>query len=537
MRAAFDIRLTEDIASPERRDIRFAAVLFLVAIVIMMPLAVIDIPLLADYPNHLARMHIIGNVDQDVMLGERYTIDVDVIPNIVMDLVGPWLAQALPLDVAGRLLLAFCLATTLASVAWLHHTLFNQWSYSSLLAAFFVYHGSMIAGMVNFSIGIGLVPAAFAVWIKLEHAAAPRRLLIGSLMAVGLFFCHLVAFGAYGLLLLGHCLARTLEERNWQRGLRTFAVVGMTGLLPLALLLRLLLDGEGGSDGTGIVYGNAAWKLKAALSPVANYHLPLDLVTFTLLAGLGLTAWFFGRLAVDKRMVPGLALLALAFALAPKALWNGGVFDQRLATLLALMLVASTRIELQEKALARALTACLAVLFLLRIAALTSTWLDHRQDLAEIDRAIDLTAHGGRILVVRPDVETGPLLAPSRHRVFHHAVQLASLPALAVIDKSAFVSTLYALPGQQPLTLKPPFDRLGGHGHVDIPTIDELAHAYTRDDDTSPPRALLQSWTADFDYVLMIYGYGDGAESLMKGLPLQPLLDGDILDFFKIVND
>ncbi|MGI9417741.1 MAG: hypothetical protein ACR2RA_07890, partial [Geminicoccaceae bacterium] len=177
----------------------------------------------------------------------------------------------------------------------------------------------------------------------------------------------------------------------------------------------------------------------------------------------------------------------------------------------------------------RALSALLALLFVVKISVLTSVWLDHRGDLAEMRRAIDLMPRGARVLVVQPDENAGQRLAPPRHRVFHHAVQLPSLPTLAVIEKSAFVSTLYALKGQQPLSLKPPFDRLGGRGHANLPTLDDLANA-------DPTRPQIRTWTQDFDYVVLIYGYGPGAAALAGDLPLEPLLDGEILDLFRVTG-
>ncbi|MGI9507807.1 MAG: hypothetical protein ACR2QJ_00480, partial [Geminicoccaceae bacterium] len=138
--------------------------------------------------------------------------------------------------------------------------------------------------------------------------------------------------------------------------------------------------------------------------------------------------------------------------------------------------------------------------------------------------------------VAKPDDETAHRLAPPRHHVFHHAVQLQSLPTLAVIEKAAFVSTLYALPGQQPLVLKPPFDRLGGRGHVDLPTLADLGLAMRNEGDRAI-RPQIQDWQYDFDYVVLIYGYGEGAERLAGELPLAPVLDGEILDLFRIVKD
>ncbi len=538
MTTFIDINPAKDILTAERSDAGVAAAFFILAIVMIAPLAVIDTPLLADYPNHVARMHVISNLDDNFLLAERYGIHVDLIPNIAMDLAVPWLMNWLPLDVAARLFLASTLVFTLAGVAWLHRTLFNQWSLYPFLAAFFAYHGSLMAGMANFSLGIGLVPAALALWIRMQPAPAIWRLLVGSLVALGLFFCHLVAAGAYGLLIIGCALGKAFPSatpsNTRRQAVAEFAIVGASGILPLILFLRLVLGGENGEAGGDIVFGNVAWKLKALLAPLANYSLPLDLLSFALLVGLALIAWLSGRLTVDRRMAPGLALLAVAFVLAPKALWTGGVFDQRLAVLLALMLVACTRFEMPRSPYFLMLPAALAALFLLRIGVVTTTWLDHRADLAEMRQITDLISPGGRLLVVRPDKDAGLRLSPPRHRVFHHAAQLTSLPALAVIEKSAFVSTLYALQGQQPLTLKPPFDRLGGRGHVDLPTLADLSLAHQPDESETWPARQIENWRSDFDYVVMIYGYGPGAQRLIGDLPLELLLDGQIIDLFQI---
>ncbi|MEM9628090.1 MAG: hypothetical protein AAGA21_17790 [Pseudomonadota bacterium] len=475
-----------------------------------------------------------------ILLSDRYDIAFDFIPNIAMDLVVPGLANWLKPDVAARVFLAFCLLSTLAGVAWLHRTLFNQWSIYPLMAALFAYHGSMIAGLANFSLGIGLVPAALALWIRMQDARIVWRVLAGGLAALGLFFCHLVAAGACGLVLLGMALGTWLDGRKGpnvgRRALFELGIAGTGFILPLILYARLLLGVEGGGE-EGIVFGNVAWKLKALLSPLANYNRPLDLASFALLAGLALAAWLSGRLTIDRRMAPALALLAVAFVLAPKALLSGGVFDQRLALLFALMLVACTRFRMPEGRFFLALPALLATLFLVRLAVLTSTWVDHRTDLAEMRQAIGLIPPGARLLVVRPDEGAGLRLAPPRHRVFHHAAQLQSLPTLAVIEKSAFVSTLYALPGQQPLTLKPPFDRLGGRGHADLPTLKDLALAHQPGEDQPPIAGQIMRWTSDFDYVVLIYGYGPGAERLIGDLPLEVTMDGDILDLFQIAKD
>ncbi len=516
----------------------FLPIVYALAVVTMMiPLAVIDIPMIADYPNHVARMHILGNVNTETLLSERYDVHFDFIPNIAMDLIVPWLAKAMPLDIAGRLFLALILLSTLASVAFLHRVLFNQWAIWPLVALLFLYHGSFMAGMANFSLGIGLVPAALALWIVMRHGPIMQRVVAGSATALVLFFCHLVAFGAYGLLIIGYECVRARDKWSRREGPRQaakdFLIAGITSLLPIFLFVRQLLSADlTATGGSQLSWGNWSWKAKALLAPLANYNLMVDLVTFSLLLGLAIWGWRSGRLEIERRMAPGLGLLALSFIIAPKAFWTGGVFDQRFAILLVLVFIASTNLTGGRAAGRLGLWAVLAMLLLIRVGLITATWIDHRDDLLEIRSVIDKVEPGGRILVVQPDKNAGIRLAPARHIVFHHAAQMANLATLAVIEKSAFVSTIYAVPGQQPLRLLAPFSGLGGHGAAMIPTLPELAGAF--DHGGNEANSQLRSWWRDFDYVFLIYGYGAGAEKHRGNLPLITLVDGNIVDLFKI---
>ena len=516
------------------RPLRFVIPAFyaLALLAALIPLTVTDIPLIADYPNHVARMHILGNVDDHAPLAQRYLIDFDLIPNLAMDLAVPWMAGILPLDVASRLFLAITLLSTLASVVFLHRVLFSQWCLSPMLALFFLYHGSFMAGMVNFSLGIGLVPAALGLWILLQPASISWRLLVGSLIALLLYFCHLVALFAYGLLLIAIELGGGREQRL-RRKLRELLIAGATALLPMALYSRRFVDNDlSMSADSMVVWGNLSWKAKALLAPLANYNLPLDLATVAIISSLVVWAWWQKLLEIDRRLLPGLVLLAFMFLAAPKAAFGGGVFDQRLAVLLVLVAAASIRFHVSLPAARAGIITVLAGLLLLRLGVITVAWTEHREDLAEMRRGMAMVDPGARILVVRPDRISPYHVAPARHWVFHHAPYMASLPTVMTIEKNAFVSTIYALPGQQPLRLKPPFQELGGKGSVDIPTLADLAEAMDRP--AGPSSLQIRTWWKHFDYVVLIFAYGHEAERLRGALPLTPLMDGEILDLFKI---
>ncbi|MGI9435417.1 MAG: hypothetical protein ACR2Q4_11410, partial [Geminicoccaceae bacterium] len=288
----------------------------LVATIILLPLVITDIPLIADYPNHLARMHVLGNLTGNFFFQECCAVQFDFLPNLAMDLLVPVLAKLMSLPTAGQCFLLLTLISTLGSVALLHRVLFNLWSFYPLLAAFFLYHGSLMAGMVNFSLGIGLVPAALALWIAGRETSFARRLFLGSVVALVLYFCHLVALGIYALALLGYELMRMYDQLHAGTGLRRIgtdmAIAGATGILPLCLFVRLV-RGEGPVEGSlldaatsSLSWGTWSWKAKALIAPLSNYNLPLDLLTFGALAGLAIWGWWSGRLIIERRMAASL---------------------------------------------------------------------------------------------------------------------------------------------------------------------------------------------------------------------------------------
>ncbi|OGA30808.1 MAG: hypothetical protein A3G80_03875 [Betaproteobacteria bacterium RIFCSPLOWO2_12_FULL_62_13b] len=75
-------------------------------VVALAPMWLATIPPLGDYPNHLARMHILVNAQDSELLSRFYQVHWAVIPNLAMDLLVPPLAHVMPLAVAGKVFIA-----------------------------------------------------------------------------------------------------------------------------------------------------------------------------------------------------------------------------------------------------------------------------------------------------------------------------------------------------------------------------------------------------------------------------------------------
>ena len=50
------------------------AIYLLLGVAALLPLALVDLPALVDYPNHLARLHIVANIGTDEALAANYQV-------------------------------------------------------------------------------------------------------------------------------------------------------------------------------------------------------------------------------------------------------------------------------------------------------------------------------------------------------------------------------------------------------------------------------------------------------------------------------
>ena len=190
------------------------AVLFVVLMAVAsIPIATHPLPPLADYVNHLARIHVIDAVDSDPDLARFYEVDWQIIPNLMIDLIVPVLHRFMDVYLAGQIftILAFVLigSGTLA----FNRALTGRWSALPLIALPLLYNGVLLVGVMNYIFGIGLALWGLAAWLALRERPWPWRLAISTLFALALYFCHLFAAGVYGLGLLAIELHRLWSKR------------------------------------------------------------------------------------------------------------------------------------------------------------------------------------------------------------------------------------------------------------------------------------------------------------------------------------
>jgi hypothetical protein len=436
---------------------KVAAGFALLLVLALVPLFSVRVPPLLDYPNHLARMHILLDAGRSVDLARAYEIRWSLLPNLAMDAVVPLLAHIMPLDLAGRAFIGLALALMAAGVVLVHRVSTRGWSLWPLAVFLLLYNRILLWGFVNYLAGLGVALIGLAAWIGLEHRPA-RRFCAVAAAALVAYFCHLVAFGLLVLMIGGVELPTLWRALRAGRARAVARILGMI-LLPLLppVLLWLAAWRPGPGDGGGLAWANPLRKFDLLFSVFDDYSRPFDVAGFAVLV-LALAVGFQRRrLVLDMRLGMALAVLVLAYLLMPARLLGGSGVDHRLPIMLCLLLVAASRPVGWSRRTGIAVAAGLTALFVARMALVEAAWLRADRVYRPILAAFDRLPPGTKLAVA-----SGPGAAGAGD------LPLLHLPTYAIISADAFVPTEFTYAGQQPLALTPPFDALAAQSEPDM---------------------------------------------------------------------
>jgi hypothetical protein len=495
-------------ANPDQAAARaFWSIALALALILLIPFLVVDVPPVLDYPNHLARFFVLAQ-PHDPILSRFYAPHWGILPNLGFDLLGMAVLKVLPVHIGGRLLLATAmLAPPLGVVAYGRVTLGprNWWPLAGTLAAF---NGVFFLGFLNFLLSLGLAFGAAALWLWLRRRGWALAIATGMIASALLFLCHI-----FGVLLFGLLIGCAEVERLWDN--RRNLSLEDAAFVPPGLLVAVLpafalycaspLIRTPAQPGE---WSDAAHKIWEVFTVFMTPSKPI-----TLLTGLAVFAplilW-----AREARFAPGarsaFIVLALIFVAAPNFLSGGTFLDMRLALMAGLLLFAGIAPRFTPRQ-ARAAGIVVAALLVLRVGAVTANWMDHELTLSDLRAAMADVPAGARVIVAQGPADAGHTL-PGLYRLDSH------LPALLVIERKAFWPLLFADPRQQPIEVRPPYAALSAQ-QADLP--DWPFH--------EPPSAAdlanapyLADWRRNFDYLLVIDSQGALARPGLMPLHLGP---------------
>jgi hypothetical protein len=412
-------------------------------VVVAVPLFSTVLPPLFDYPNHLARMHLLSEGGN-----QFYAVHWEPLPNLAQDLIVPPLARMMPLDIASKLFLVAIFGLITGGAIWLNRVATGVWRLWPLLAFLLLYNRMFLWGFLNYLFGIGVALAGAALWLALERERWWVRILASSLVALVCYLSHIAAFGFYALVIIGTELSPACGEQRdrrwWTLGHRT-VIAGVQFAVPAVLFFGYWRP----AAASGISYAAFWRKADLLFSVFDNYNRPFDIVCFALF--LGLLAWLAAtrRLRLAPRLTGAVGLVFAAYLLLPSQIYGGSGADHRLPVAIFLLLIAASAAEFPNRRTAAAIGAAAAVLLVTRMAVIEYVWLRADRVYSTDLAGIDMLPRGAKLAIAYPASAVN--FAP---------VSVVHLALLAVARREAFVPTLFANKGQQPIALKPPYDML-----------------------------------------------------------------------------
>ena len=161
--------------------------LALLCLILLAPLALVDMPPLLDYPNHLARAVVLAAGTSDPILSRMYAAHWAVIPNLGTDLVLPPLLHLLPVHLAGRIVVGISILLPVAGTIAYSRAVFGAYSPWPLASGLVAYNATLLLGFLNFVAAIGIALLLAAGWIAWRERHPGRTVALATVGAVALF--------------------------------------------------------------------------------------------------------------------------------------------------------------------------------------------------------------------------------------------------------------------------------------------------------------------------------------------------------------
>jgi hypothetical protein len=455
-----------------------------VLLVLLSPLAGTSIPPLSDYPNHLARVFLLGRLAEGAPVGP-WTAQWAALPNLAVDVAGVALEPLLGLEGFGRAFIAATIVLHVLGCRALARELLGRPSWRGVIAGALVWSEPLLLGYASFAFGFALSLWALARIVRVVDRAydgrggsrdRSRDALVAGVLGLGVAVSHAAAAATLVAAALGFVAARVVRARRIDRS----SALGLAAIVPpLAYVGAWWL--RSASRG-GVSRASPGMIARAMASPLTGLDARIDQASLAILAIVVFAAlWSARPLAIRPGALVAACAFALLVAVFPSDVaggievhgrfalgaWTLGLFaiDRRPSPLTARASGASGP---PEQVPGRLVVAALAAmsLFVARTAALGSALRDLDRDARDIRALFAREVPEGATVGVAwffpaAPSPSEPLAAADRVR----ALATLHIPTLAIVDRRAEVPTLYDLPGAQPIRYEGVLPRRHRYAH------------------------------------------------------------------------
>jgi hypothetical protein len=481
------------------------ALLALFGLLLLAPLMLSPLPMLGDFPNHAARLWLLGGGMEQMptVYGADWS---RAFTNIGGDLMARLLAGWVSGDRVTQGILAFAIIGPPLGCLLLNQRL-HGWNVWQFIFPTLAWTLTLIYGFITFQMGLAL--AMMLVAADTVVRPGPGRWLLRVAGAFFMLVVHPFALLFYAALLGGLVLGPRLMDRFRSRQaftglLGSGAMLVVCCLLPIAVLALTAshLPGEDAhSEGSQIIWMEGLVPVAALLSPLRTYSRWGDLIFWALVALVPAYALLRRHIHVHQGMFTVALILAIASLFMPKAIAGTVLMEVRLPIMAVLALAASLRISPPGRQAAAFAAVALGLLSVVRTADVARHWSRGAEDVAAVRRALAVVPPHSYVLPLQHEAtREAALNAPlgryfsDTSRAFDHVL------AYSVIWRQDFIPNLFSARGKQPLLVLPPNDEIA------VPEgLMASVHALSDPDyELSPSQHYVRHWRDRFDYALVV---------------------------------
>jgi hypothetical protein len=477
---------------------------------VALPGLLVAMPPLLDYPNHYVRIWLLAGGANEAPLSQIYAVDWRAAwTNVGIDLLARLVGPVIGVRALAPLLLAAALALPPLGAVALHRRLFGGWRPWQIGIPVAAFATTLLAGFLNYQIGLGLalLAASFDPW--LERRASPAQVLMARLaFATGLLVVHIFALGFYGVLLgglaLGPRLAQLWSRDESRRAALRMAAAAVTVAVPLVAFFLMAPSLPGGGElGPRWEVPTLTYKLGVLGCAFVTYDLRIDALFFAPLVAVVAVALVRRRLGAHQGLLLAAAGLAVLALVAPQWAANTAWVDTRLPIMALLTLLAALNPQPVQGGRAAAVMAGLLLALVVGRAAWIGRIWDLRQaDIRSVERALVQVPAGAAVMPLEHRPSWAGKLAAPPGRYFHFGASFFHVYTLTVMERRAFSPLVFTTPGKQPLRVRPAWEDISVPNGGRSPPLAVLMHPPSKSWLKVAP--YLSQWRSRFDYALML---------------------------------
>jgi hypothetical protein len=266
-----------------------------------------------------------------------------------------------------------------------------------------------------------------------------------------------------------------------------------TGLPFLPVLPLLMMSPTWGLRGT------FAWEFNGKLDGLIFVVEVYSHSAALLLIGIVAFAAGFGMRHRALQFHPvGWALVivgAMTYMAMPRVIFETYMADQRLPISLAFMIIACAHLNLGYSAVRRGFATVLVLLLAIRVFEVQTAWSDMSQTSVAFRDSVRLIERGSKVLVAYADPDAGD---DTKDLVLVHAA------CLAIIERSALVTTAFTVKGKQILDVRAPYNARVDREDGTPPSVVQLLQI-TEEGPQEENQGYWNKWTTDYDYVYVLF--------------------------------